>query len=58
VLVGGVLLVALHGVSDVGIYGLLGGKIAAYAAQHDQGVSYISPEEPRRGLIAMQARAG
>ena len=40
VLVGGVLLVALHGVSDVGIYGLLGGKIATYAAQHDQGVSY------------------
>jgi hypothetical protein len=40
VLVGGVLLVALHGVSDVGIYGLLGGEIATYAAQHDQGVSY------------------
>jgi Domain of unknown function (DUF4386) len=40
VLVGGVLLVALHGVSDVGIYGLLGGKIATFAAQHDQGVSY------------------
>jgi uncharacterized protein DUF4386 len=40
VLVGGVLLVALHGVSDIGIYGLLGGKIATYAAQHDQGLSY------------------
>ena len=40
VLIGGLLLVALHGVSDIGIYGLLGGKIATYAAQHDQGLSY------------------
>lgn len=40
VLIGGVLLVALHGVSDIGIYGLLGGKLATYAAQHDQGLSY------------------
>jgi uncharacterized protein DUF4386 len=40
VLVGGVLLVALHAVSDIGIYGLLGGKIATYAAHHDQGLSY------------------
>jgi len=40
VLIGGVLLVVLHGVSDIGIYGLLGGKIATYAAQHDQGLSY------------------
>jgi Domain of unknown function (DUF4386) len=40
VLVGGVLLVAFHGVSDIGIYGLLGGKIATYAAHHDQGLSY------------------
>jgi Domain of unknown function (DUF4386) len=40
VLVGGVLLVALHGVSDIGIYGLLGGKIATYGAQHDPGLSY------------------
>jgi hypothetical protein len=32
VLVGGVLLVALHGVSDIGIYGLLGGKLAWIAA--------------------------
>jgi hypothetical protein len=30
VLVGGVLFVALHVVSDVGIYGLLGGKLVAY----------------------------
>ena len=40
VLVGGVLLVALHGVSDIGITGLLGAKLASYGAQHDQGVSY------------------
>jgi hypothetical protein len=40
VLMGGLLLVALHGVSDIGIYGLLGGKIATYAAHHDQGLSY------------------
>ena len=37
VLVGGVLLVALHGVSDVGIYGLLGGKLASY---RDESVTY------------------
>jgi hypothetical protein len=40
VLIGGVLLVALHAVSDIGIYGLLGGKIATYAAHHDAGLSY------------------
>jgi len=40
VLVGGVLFVALHGVSDVGIYGLLAGKVAAYSAQHEPGLSY------------------
>jgi hypothetical protein len=40
VLIGGVLLVTLHGVSDIGIYGLLGGKLATYGAQHDQGLSY------------------
>ena len=40
VLIGGVLLVALHGVSDIGIYGLLGGKLATYAAHHEQGLSY------------------
>jgi hypothetical protein len=40
VLIGGVLLVAFHGVSDIGIYGLLGGKIATYAAHRDQGLSY------------------
>jgi hypothetical protein len=40
VLVGGVLFVALHGVSDVGIYGLLGGKVASYSAHQDPGLSY------------------
>jgi hypothetical protein len=40
VLIGGVLFVTLHGVSDVGIYGLLAGKVAAYSAQHDHGLSY------------------
>jgi len=40
VLIGGVLLVALHWVGDIGIYGLLGGKLATYGAQHDQGLSY------------------
>ena len=40
VLVGGALFVALHAVSDVGIYGLLGGKIASYAAHDNQGLTY------------------
>lgn len=41
VLIGGVLFVTLHGVSDVGIYGLLAGKVAAYSAQHEHGLSYM-----------------
>ena len=40
VLVGGALFVALHAVSDVGIYGLIGSKIASYGAHHDQGLTY------------------
>ena len=40
VLVGGVLFVALHAVSDIGITGLLGAKLASFGAQHDEGVSY------------------
>jgi hypothetical protein len=40
VLAGGVLFVALHAASDVGITGLLGAKVAAYSAAHDPGVSY------------------
>lgn len=40
VLVGGVFFVALHGISDIGITGLLGAKLASYGAVHDQGMSY------------------
>jgi Domain of unknown function (DUF4386) len=40
VLVGGVLFVALHGVSDIGITGLLGAKLASFGSQHDQGLAY------------------
>jgi hypothetical protein len=40
VLVGGVLFVALHAVSDIGLTGLLGAKLAAFSDQHDQGLSY------------------
>jgi Domain of unknown function (DUF4386) len=40
VLVGGTLLITLHAVSDIGITGLLGAKLASYGAQHDPGVSY------------------
>jgi hypothetical protein len=40
VLVGGVLFLTLHAVSDIGITGVLGGKLAIYGEQHDQGLSY------------------
>ncbi len=40
VLAGGLLFVALHAVSDVGITGLVGAKLASFGFQHDQGVSY------------------
>jgi hypothetical protein len=40
VLAGGVLFVALHAISDIGITGLVGAKLAAYGAHHDHGVSY------------------
>jgi len=40
VLVGGVLFVSLHAVSDIGITGMLGAKVASYSADHDQGVAY------------------
>ena len=40
VLIGGVLFVTLHAVSDIGITGLVGAKLASYGAQHDPGVSY------------------
>jgi hypothetical protein len=39
-LVGGVLFVALHALSDVAIYGLLVGKLASYGAHFDHGLSY------------------
>jgi hypothetical protein len=37
---GGILFVSLHAVSDVGITGMLGAKVAEYAAHHDHGLSY------------------
>jgi hypothetical protein len=40
VLVGGTLMVALHAVSDIGITGMLGAKVATYSALHDPGISY------------------
>ena len=40
VLVGGVVFIVLHAVSDIGITGLVGAKLAAFSAQHDHGVSY------------------
>ena len=39
VLAGGTLFIALHAVSDIGIFGLLGAKLASFGSQHDQGVS-------------------
>jgi len=39
-LVGGTLMVAMHAVSDIGITGLVGAKIATYSAHHDPGLSY------------------
>lgn len=40
VLAGGAVFVALHAVSDIGITGLLGAKLASFGFQHDPGVSY------------------
>jgi hypothetical protein len=40
VFAGGVLFVTLHSVSDVGITGMLGAKVASYSAHHDVGLSY------------------
>jgi hypothetical protein len=40
VLVGGVLFVTLHAVSDIGITGMLGARVASYSAGHDQGLSF------------------
>ena len=41
VLAGGLLFVALHAVSDIGITGMLGAKLASFGAVHDQGMSYM-----------------
>ncbi len=41
VLVGGVLFVTLHAVSDIGITGLLGAKPTAFGSQHDPGIPYM-----------------
>ena len=40
VLVGGILFITLHAVSDIGITGLVGAKLASFGSQHDQGLSY------------------
>jgi hypothetical protein len=40
VLVGVVLFVALHAVSDIGITGLLGAKLASVGYEHDHGLTY------------------
>src|SRR5689334_676427 len=40
VLIGGVLFVSLHAVSDIGITGMLGAKVAAYSVRNDPGVAY------------------
>ena len=40
-LIGGALFVALHAVSDVGIYGVLNGKVGSFAVHHhNHGLSY------------------
>lgn len=38
---GGILFVTLHAVSDIGITGLLGAKLAKYGAENDSGLSYV-----------------
>jgi Domain of unknown function (DUF4386) len=40
VLVGGVLFITLHAVSDIGITGMLGAKLGRFGAQRDPGISY------------------
>jgi Domain of unknown function (DUF4386) len=39
-LVGGVLFVSLHAVSDIGITGMVGAKVASYSAHHNDGIAY------------------
>jgi len=40
VLIGGTLFLALHAVSDIGITGSLGAKLASFGSQHDHGIAY------------------
>jgi len=40
VLVGGILFITLHAVSNIGITGLVGAKLASFGSQHDQGLTY------------------
>jgi hypothetical protein len=40
VLVGGALFITMHAVSDIGITGLLGAKLASFGSQHDPGIPY------------------
>jgi hypothetical protein len=40
VLIGGILFVTLHAVSDIGLTGLLGSKLSINGAQLDQGIAY------------------
>ena len=37
---GGVVWITLHAVSDIGITGLVGAKLATYGSEHDQGAAY------------------
>jgi hypothetical protein len=39
ILIGGSLMIAMHALSDIGITGLLGAKLATYSAQHQPGLS-------------------
>jgi Domain of unknown function (DUF4386) len=41
VLTGGALFMALHAVSDIGITGVLGAKLASFGSGHDQGMAYM-----------------
>jgi hypothetical protein len=40
VLIGGVLFITLHSFSDIGVYGILGAKVATYSAHSDPGLAY------------------
>lgn len=39
-LIGGVLFITLHSVSDIGITGMLSAKLGTYSAHHDPGLAY------------------